>query len=104
ARRAGYDRGLAFDAEQRQRVFQEIFGHFVTRKSGTALSTSWPGLSRPSTTWRHRKAWMPGTRPGMTAEYVAATSHHAGGDATATKIVHTSLVRLMISRLSFGPM
>ena len=35
---------------------------------------------------------------------VAATDHYAGALATATKIVQTSLVRLTISRLSFGPM
>jgi len=27
---------------------------------------SWPGLSRPSTSLQQSKAWMPGTRPGMT--------------------------------------
>src|SRR5258708_27726213 len=27
---------------------------------------SWPGLSRPSTSYFFAKAWMPGTRPGMT--------------------------------------
>jgi hypothetical protein len=51
--------------------------------------------------------WMPGSSPGMTAECVASalpTRPHAGSGATATKMVHTSLVRLMISRLSFGPM
>src|SRR5581483_4083650 len=30
--------------------------------------------------------------------------HHATTGATATKMVHTSLVRLTISRISFGPM
>src|SRR5579862_6264817 len=31
------------------------------------LLASWPGLSRPSTSYLPRsKAWMPGTRPGMT--------------------------------------
>src|SRR5665213_2021148 len=33
----------------------------------TAPSASWPGLSRPPTSCLpRRKAWMPGTRPGMT--------------------------------------
>src|SRR5260370_8219176 len=27
---------------------------------------SWRGLPRPSTSWRQRTTWMPGTRPGMT--------------------------------------
>src|SRR5207247_2601933 len=33
-------------------------------------STSWPGLSRPSTplSLQQGKTWMPGTRPGMTNE------------------------------------
>ena len=30
------------------------------------LCSSWPGLSRASTSSSARKAWMPGTRPGMT--------------------------------------
>jgi hypothetical protein len=36
---------------------------------GSILSTSsWPGASRPSTSWQiERKAWMPGSRPGMTS-------------------------------------
>src|ERR1700712_826381 len=29
-------------------------------------TTSWPGLSRPSTSCGKGKTWMPGTRPGMT--------------------------------------
>src|SRR4051812_22672233 len=37
---------------------------------------SWPGLSRPSTPWQRRKAWMPGTRPGMTAERSNVQSRH----------------------------
>src|SRR5215831_11403333 len=34
-----------------------------------ALSTSWPGLARPSTSCLRQgsKTWMPGTRPGMTS-------------------------------------
>src|SRR6266404_8083979 len=34
----------------------------------TTYSSSWPGLSRPSTSffWRYRRTWMPGTSPGMT--------------------------------------
>src|SRR5208282_320416 len=32
--------------------------------------SSWPGLSRPSTTLSNPKTWMPGTRPGMTASIV----------------------------------
>src|SRR6202035_3406594 len=36
---------------------------------------SWPGLSRPSTSYfRHVKTWMPGTRPGMTAALSPAAS------------------------------
>ncbi len=30
------------------------------------FSPSWPGLSRPSTSFSDAKTWMPGTRPGMT--------------------------------------
>ncbi len=31
---------------------------------------SWPGLSRPSTTFLLPKTWKPGTRPGMTKKEV----------------------------------
>src|SRR5450631_3741653 len=33
------------------------------------MSPSWPGLTRPSTSFLHdgARTWMPGTRPGMTA-------------------------------------
>jgi hypothetical protein len=34
------------------------------------LFSSWPGLSRPSTSFVPKaKTWMPGTRPGMTAHW-----------------------------------
>src|SRR6516165_6544411 len=38
------------------------------RERGSILSaSSWPGSSRPSTSWQiERKAWMPGSSPGMT--------------------------------------
>src|SRR5262249_30102268 len=38
-----------------------------------AMSSSWPGLARPSTPFRDfeiAKTWMPGTRPGMTPSIV----------------------------------
>jgi hypothetical protein len=44
-----------------------------------------------------------GTSPAMTAEFAALPRRHFTG-ATATAIVQTSLPRLTISRLSFGPM
>src|SRR6516225_3710256 len=39
------------------------------RERGSILSaSSWPGSSRPSTSWQiERKAWMPGSSPGMTS-------------------------------------
>ena len=38
-------------------------------RSAKTHRSSWPGLSRPSTPcFVHSKAWMPGTRPGMTVE------------------------------------
>src|SRR6516225_2300214 len=39
------------------------------RARGSILSaSSWPGSSRPSTSWQiERKAWMPGSSPGMTS-------------------------------------
>src|SRR6266566_9828637 len=36
------------------------------------LHSSWPGLTRPSTSWPQKKTWMPGTSPVMTTEYVEA--------------------------------
>src|SRR4029077_2016511 len=39
------------------------------RGSLLSLEASWPGPSRPSTSWvNKRKSWMPGTRPGVTNE------------------------------------
>ena len=38
------------------------------RGPGAVSRSSWPGLSRPSTPYFGAKAWMPGTRPGMTEE------------------------------------
>ena len=43
-------------------------------------------------------------KAGMTAVCIAPPAKHHFGIVTATAIVHTSLLRLMISRLSFGPM
>jgi hypothetical protein len=64
------------------------------------FSASWPGLSRPSTSFLLRPP------QGVDARHKAG--HDAGGPhftgATATAMVQTSLPRLMISRLSFGPM
>src|SRR5262249_27780667 len=60
ASRAGDQRRLALDIEQRQRILQEVFGH--------------------------------------------DGPHYFGGAATATRMVQTSLPRLMISRFSLGAM
>ena len=39
------------------------------------ITPSWPGLSRPSTSWDYAsKTWMPGPRPGMTLERPSETS------------------------------
>jgi hypothetical protein len=41
------------------------------RNDAVFLNSSWPDLVRPSTPffdWRLKKAWMPGTRPGMTEQ------------------------------------
>jgi hypothetical protein len=40
-----------------------------TNQSHQRLPSSWPGLSRPSTSLARRKTWMPGTRPGMTSRW-----------------------------------
>ena len=41
---------------------------FATLEGGVLSASSWPGLSRPSTSWQiERKAWMPGSSPGMTS-------------------------------------
>jgi hypothetical protein len=41
-----------------------------SQRSKDSQRPSWPGLSRPSTSFGgpQSKAWMPGTRPGMTDE------------------------------------
>src|SRR5262249_13930323 len=92
AGRAGDDRGLAADVEQRQGILQDVFGH------GELVLWSWPARPGPPRLRHARaKAWMPGTRPGMTD-----LRHFTG--ATATRMVQTSLPRLTISRLSFDPM
>src|SRR5215216_7326822 len=44
-------------------------GVFFTRCAPSLLAyvrSSWPGLTRPSTTSSAAKTWMPGTSPGMT--------------------------------------
>src|SRR5436309_780329 len=49
----------------------------VSLRRWCELLPSWPGLSRPSTSLSHlqRTTWMPGTRPGMTAERSMRSSH-----------------------------
>src|ERR1700694_3057859 len=32
----------------------------------TIFTSSWPGLSRPSTSYPERESWKPGSSPGMT--------------------------------------
>src|SRR5579871_6807520 len=44
----------------------------AARKGG--LTMSWPGFYQASTSWRQRKAWMPGTRAGMTWKQGATSS------------------------------
>src|SRR5262249_48612439 len=47
---------------------------------------SWPGLSRPSTSYTRLKSWMPGTRPGMTTDrpLLDDACHYSGADGAAT--------------------
>ena len=87
ARRAGDDGGLALDVEQRERVFQEGFGHFVS----SAVMPREGGASS-----KHRALLGPRLRGDDTLRC------HFGGIATATTMEQTSLPRLMISRVSFG--
>src|SRR5277367_4506672 len=77
--RAGDDGSLAAHIEQREWVFQKIFGH-----------------DRYSCLNRHRGASGAGLRMTEHKRYFTG--------ATATAMVQTSWPRLMISRLSFGPM
>jgi hypothetical protein len=49
------------------------------------LASSWPGLSRPSTSSPPQsKTWMPGTSPGMTRSQDDAASFCAGAFAVIT--------------------
>ena len=54
--------------------FVDVVGHGYCSPS----HSSWPGLSRPSTSCCYaRKSWMPGTRPGMTAPILLLREHFA---------------------------
>ncbi len=46
--------------------------------------SSWPGSSRPSTSWGAEKTWMPGTRPGMTNSKVSKASDKKPGALSQT--------------------
>src|SRR5262249_43682554 len=69
---AGDDRGLAADVEQRERIFQEVFGH-DTLAATTVSPPSLPALSRQSIIFARR--WMRGSSPRMT--------EHAGWPLTS---------------------
>jgi hypothetical protein len=45
-----------------------LLGKLYARRARCFRPSSWPGLSRPSTSYspRQPKTWMPGTGPGMT--------------------------------------
>src|SRR6185437_5165948 len=46
-----------------------VFGEACAEMAGKVTSSSWPGLSRPSTSLCVvRTSWMPGSSPGMTTE------------------------------------
>src|SRR5262249_25875299 len=79
---AGDDRGFAADVEQRERILQKVLGHDLRPMS--LLGSASPRL-----------------REGVSS---APCLHHFCGVDTATSMVTTSLPRLTISRLSFGPM
>src|SRR5262249_10938308 len=49
------------------------------RNNGESIpSSSWPGLTRPSTSCFATKTWMPGTRPGLTKKFKFPNSGAAG--------------------------
>src|SRR5580692_1433806 len=48
------------------------------------MAPSWPGLSRPSTSFFAAKTWMPGTSPGMTRQ--GDTAMHAPSPTPAAPI------------------
>ena len=58
--------------EARRRAREDPAGSQLVRQ------LSWPGLSRPSTSFASSiaKTWMPGTRPGMTTERHQIEGHH----------------------------
>ena len=62
----GFRRLEVADAEN-EMIDTEDLHHFLISIRGMTLSSSWQGLSRPSTSHASiLKSWMPGTRPGMT--------------------------------------
>jgi hypothetical protein len=63
-----------------------------------------PGLVPGIHVLATQKTWMAGASPAMTPQLLQRRRHHCGGAATATRMVHTSLLRLTISRISLGPM
>src|SRR5580692_3948240 len=54
-------------------------GRYFPRAAYGRLFSSWPGLSRPSTSLvqERRKSWMPGTSPGKTMENVTGKCRRA---------------------------
>ena len=64
---AGFRAMIDKDIEGYVAVIKAANLKFDKLKPFTHVELSWPGLSRPSTTFLSQsKTWMPGTRPGMT--------------------------------------
>ena len=94
---------LPWTSNSESGFFEEVFGHgrVPTKPCRCRHGRACPGHPRLAC-FIAAKTWMRGSSPRMT-ECVAPPRRHFTG-ATATAIVQTSLPRLMISRLSFGPM
>ena len=58
---------------------------------------SWPGLSRPSTSCRAAKAWMRGTRPGMTVFELAGGVAGAGSVSNRGAPAPDSLLSIVVA-------
>ncbi len=73
--------GLVRDGNKGARGAAQWVSHgslraIISNVSNNVFSSSWLGLSRPSTSiYRHAKAWMPGTRPSMTEHYHSGSRH-----------------------------
>src|SRR5476651_2387250 len=65
-------------------------------------SLSWPGSSRPSTSCFLAKAWMPGTRPGMTKNAWCARSHFQHHALESWQIRKRQLAGVDVHAAEFG--